>query len=220
MSNHLSKGNCMNHSADTQIEYVAVHGGMYLLAHEIKSKKNGTFQGAVMDEQFIIFPVRDNEADTQEDYDFYIDGFDDTYGDTTIYFVPTKDIQVAKDKVQGILSKWKNHGEHILDFDEGVIYIAYKNTASGMWVFISDHTGNDTFYGVSFNIFDDIANVVSVADTDIVCDNMTFYVTGTPSESSGPDFYNSLLRENDPIVALMVAEGIVFEDVDEPEEED
>lgn len=209
----------MNHSADTQIEYVAVHNGMYVLAHEVKTKKHETFQGAVMDEQFVIFQQRPN-INVEDELDSYINGFDDTYGDTTIYFVPNKDIQSAKQQVQNILNKWKNHGEHIHDFDEGVIYIAYKYTASGMWVFISDHTGNDTFYGVSFEIFDDIANVVSVADSNIVCNNTTFYVTGTPSESSGPDFYNSLLREKDPIVALMVAEGVIFEDVEEPEDDE
>ena len=209
----------MNHSADTQIEYVAIDGNYYVLAHEIKSKKNDTFQGAVMDEQFIIFPRKDN---VEDEYNSYSDGFGDTYGETTIFFVPNKDVQAAKDQFQKILNEWKNQGKHITDFncEDGVIYIAYKYTASGMWVFISDHTGNDTFYGVSFDIFDDIANVVSVVDSDIVCDNMTFYVTGTPPESSGPDFYNSLLREKDPIVALMVAEGVIFEDVEEPEEDE
>lgn len=209
----------MNHSANAQVEYVTVHGNKYILVHEIESKKNETFQEAVMDEQFFIFRERDNEEDTQLDYDFYSNGFDNTYAENTIFFVPTHYIQAAKNKIQKVLNEWKNNGEHLLDFDEGVYYIAYKYTKSGMWVFMNENNGQDTFYE-SFQVFDDIATVVGVADSKIVCDNQTLYVTGTPSECSGVDFYNSLLREKDPIVALMVSEGVTFENVEEPEDEE
>lgn len=40
-------------------------------------------------------------------------------------------------------------------------------------------------------------------------------MTGTPCESSGPDFYNSMLRAKNPIVELMKSEGVVFEDVED-----
>jgi VCBS repeat-containing protein len=203
---------------NANIEYVAIEGDMYVLAHEAKTKRNETFQGAVMDEQFVIFPKMDNDEDIQADYDSYIDGIDDTYGETTIYFIPNQHIQVAKNKVQRILNEWKNQAKHIASFDEGVIYIAYKYTASGMWVFISDHTGNDTFDSASGEIFDDSLNINSVYG--VTCNNTTCYITGTSEESSGPDFYNSMLRDKNPIVALMVAEGVVFEDVEEPDDDE
>jgi hypothetical protein len=206
-------------ATNAKIEYVTVHGNKYILAHEMQTKKNATFQGAVMDEQFFIFRERDNEEDTQLDYDFYVDGFDNTYAENTIFFVPNKYLKAAQNKIKQILNEWKSEGKHFLDFDEGVYYIAYKYTKSGMWVFMNENNGQDTFFE-SYKVFDDIATVVGVADTDIVCNNTTLYVTGTPEESSGSDFYNSLLREKDPIVALMMAEGFTFEDVEEPEEED
>lgn len=113
----------MHNQPNAKTETVNLSDGRYILVHEIKQKKNETFQGAVMDEQFIIFPKRENEEDVQLDYDGYIDGFSDNYGDTTIYFVPNKDVVAAKSKVEKILEEWKTQGEHILEFDIGVIYI-------------------------------------------------------------------------------------------------
>lgn len=204
---------------NTKIEQVVVHGNNYILAHEIASQRNDTFQGAVMDEQFVMILAMNNEEDSQAHLESYMDGFDNNYAENTIFFIPHQHVVAAKEKIQKILNEWKDNGDHFLDFYEGVYYIAYKYTPSGMWVFMNENNGQDTFYE-SFQVFNDVFDVVGVADTDIECNNTTAYVTVSPSESSGPDFFNALVREQDPIVALMLSEGIVFEDVEDYNEED
>lgn len=190
----------------TNIEYVDLDSN-YALVHDTMTRKHQCFQNAQMDEQFIIVALGD--ADTLEEY--ALEGTDDLYGENSIFFVPNNQIDAAKDRMQEFLNQWKSDGEGIRSFDEGVIYIAYKYTPSGMWIFTSDNTYENAFYEESFNIFDDGFQLKGTENE--VCDTNTFWVTGTPAESGGVDFYNSLLREGDPITSLMQSEGIVFEGV-------
>lgn len=203
-----------------------VNDGNYALLHEVKQRRSESFQNMMIDEQYVIVGMLESSdiASYLGDWDPLL-GLDNMYTESLIYFAPNDQASTVRERIEQILSSWSSGTNIFGDLSDTVSYIAFRKTPSGLWIFVSDDCmgGGEPIVTVLSEVCDDLNPVViSNYESDAYqpCSPTTLYFTSTPEESGGPDFINSIARQNNPILQLMISEGLIDSEVDlAPEEE-
>lgn len=200
-----------------------------ILLHEVKTRTSVAFQNLQIDEQYVIYTLPDDQTTLDAEHQAeLLAGDDNTYADGAVIFAPTigeeSNATDIKEDIIRAMMEFINNPEMVDHRPDSLTYVAFRTTKSGLWIFISDASPESDEF-INFLIDDlDTINPTDTwtfyGDEPITVDNQTLYTTGTPEESSGPDFCNALGREHNAIVALMESEGLFTKDVNFEVEED
>lgn len=181
----------------------------YAVIYDNIQKRSECFTNILIDEQ-IILAANSNEAIDEEYVEQTIDGCDNVYPSSVMYFFPNKDAAKAKSIINEMVEQWFNGQDSDIGYSElGDIYIALRHTINGLWVLTYDASTFVAFEKAE-SLFDGHFTIVDSYKNKNINLNEPF-VAYNVEESSGEAFLQFFKRQKN-LYALMTQEGLIDAD--------